>query len=84
MDSFSLSDSFLDLSPATTSKALGLERDVLGADAQEAADADDVGENLAVLVEQDVADVADLLVVGAEHVGALEVRREVLIRTAAN
>src|ERR1051325_9308516 len=37
---------------------------VLRSDAEEAADADDIGFDLAVLVEQDVADITDLLVIG--------------------
>ena len=65
--------------PATTWNAARSQRHVLGAHAEEAADADDVGFDLAVLVEQDVAHVADLLVVGADHVGALELRRQPLI-----
>jgi hypothetical protein len=52
-------DSFFDLSPWTILKALGAALRL--ARSEEAADADDVGFDLAVLVEQDVADVADLL-----------------------
>src|SRR5260221_4708635 len=55
--------------------------DVLRADAEEAADADHVGFDLAVLVEQNVAHVADLLLIGPDHVRALELRREELIGT---
>ena len=42
------------------------QRHFLGTDAEEAADAQNKGFDLAVLGEQDVADVADLLVVAAE------------------
>ena len=40
---------------------------------------DDVGFDLAVLVEQNVAHVADLLAVAANHIGALELGRQILI-----
>ena len=40
------------------------QRDVLGSDAEESAHADHQGVDLAALVDEDVADVADLLVVG--------------------
>src|SRR5215217_1955450 len=55
------------------------ERHVLLADAEEPANSNDIGENLAVLVEQDVRNVANLLVVGADHVGAFQLGRQHLI-----
>ena len=69
MESLSLSGSFFDLSPGTIWKALGASATSFAPMPEEAADAHDIGFDLAVLVEQDVADVADLLVVGAEDVG---------------
>src|SRR5215813_3515980 len=55
------------------------ECDILRADAEESTDADHIGKNLAVLVEQDVSDIADLLVVHANDIGALELGRKQLI-----
>ena len=56
---------------------------ILRANSQEAADADDVRVDLAGLVEQDVRYVADFLVVGPEHVRALEFRGQQLIALCA-
>src|ERR1043166_9221330 len=53
-----------------------VDRDLLRADAEDAADADHVGQDLAVLREQDIAAVADLLLIGADHVDAAEFRGE--------
>ena len=55
------------------------ERDVLRADAQEPTHADHVGEDLRVLVEQDVADGTDFLVVRADYVGSFELGCQELI-----
>ena len=55
------------------------ERYVLGTDAQEAAHADYISKNLAILIEEHVGDVTDLRVVGPHHVGAFELRRQQLI-----
>jgi len=44
-----------------------------------AADADDVGFDLAVLVEQNIRHIATLMVVGTEHVGPLEFGRQPLV-----
>src|SRR5579875_3054253 len=53
----------------------GSQRDLLGAHAQETADAHHEGFNLARPVEQDVADGADLLAVSTDDLGALEFGR---------
>src|SRR6185437_423967 len=55
-------------------------RDRLRAYAKEAAHADHISFDLARLVEQDVAHVADALAIGAKDVGAFEFRRQQLIR----
>ncbi len=49
------------------------ERDVLGADAEEPAHANNVGKHLAVTIEQYVVDVTDLDVVVVDHVDAREI-----------
>src|SRR5262245_61238902 len=56
------------------------QRHFLRANAQEAANSDDDGFDLSGLVKQNIADVAYLLIVRADNVGALEFARQPLIR----
>jgi len=56
-----------------------VDRNTLLTDPQESADTDDQPEDLAVLVEQKIIHAADLRVVRADHIGALELRENPLI-----
>src|SRR6516164_7763219 len=57
-----------------------IDGDALFPDTEEAAHADDQAEDLAVLVEQHVTDVADVRVVRAEDIGAFEFGENPLVR----
>jgi hypothetical protein len=56
-----------------------VDRDALLADPKESTHAHDQPEDLAVLVEQKIIHAADLRVIRADHIGALELRENPLI-----
>src|ERR1035441_10267290 len=57
----------------------GRDGHMLGPEAKETAHAYNDSVDLPALVEQDVGDVADLLIIGTQHIGAIELGRQPLI-----